>query len=105
MNVFISGPTAHHYRENGYISHAIPTPITKKSASDKSAYLILPASVWRPRHAKATDRHSANVTIAAKWLKWTLVPNIQLFRPEAIRYASSTPSKFTTPAAARNRVP
>jgi hypothetical protein len=87
------------------MSHAIPTPIARNSASDHSAYLILPAIVCRPRHAKATDTHSAKTTIAAKWLRWTPVPNIQGFRPLAIRYTSSAPRMFTTPAAARNRVP
>jgi hypothetical protein len=81
----IPGMTAHPYRENGYISHAIPTPITRNSASDQSAYLILPAIVSRPRHAKATDTHSAKSVIAAKWLSWMPVPNIQDFRPQAIR--------------------
>jgi hypothetical protein len=81
----IPGVTAHPYRENGYISHAIPTPITRNSASDQSAYLILPAIVSRPRHAKATDTHSAKSVIAAKWLSWMPVPNIQDFRPQAIR--------------------
>src|ERR1700683_5168153 len=73
------------YRENGYISHAIPTPITRNNASDQTAYLILPVVVCRPRQPKATAPHSAKTTIAAKWLRCTRVPNIQCFRPEAIR--------------------
>jgi hypothetical protein len=85
MFAFLLGLTAGAYRENGYISHAIPTPITRNSASDQSAYLILPATVSRPRHAKATDTHSAKIIIAAKWLRWIPVPNIQGFRPQAMR--------------------
>jgi hypothetical protein len=73
------------YRENGNISHAIPRPIARNSASDQSACRILPAIVCRPRHAKATETHSAKVIIAAKWLKWMPVPGIQDFRPQAIR--------------------
>jgi len=79
--------------------------MTMKSAKDKTAYLTLPLIDCRPRHAKDTDTHSAKIIIAATWLRWMPDPNIQDFRPHAIRYASITPNKFTTPAAAMNRVP
>jgi hypothetical protein len=75
---------ANHF-DNGYISHAIPTPITMNSASDTTAYLILPLIDCRPRHAKDTETHSAKIIIAAKWLRWIPDPNIQDFRPQAIR--------------------
>jgi hypothetical protein len=54
------------YRENGYISQAIPTPITKNSASDHNATLNLAPAECLPKLASATDTHAANVTMAAK---------------------------------------
>jgi hypothetical protein len=98
-------PCVFRYRENGYISHAIPTPIIRNSASDQSAYLIRAASVCLATHASATDTSTAKLVIAAKWLSDTPLAIIQLLRPRAIAIASSTPSKFTIPAAAMNRVP
>ena len=72
---------------------------------DQSAYLILPAHVWRVRHAKAIETSVAKITIAEKWLKWVPPPNIQFLHPRAIPYASRTLNRFTSPAAATKRVP
>src|SRR5271165_517358 len=97
------------YRENGYISHAAPTPIRMKSRNDLTAYLMRSEAVRRVRHVSAIETSAANDTIAQKWLivvPATKIPlSIQVLRPDAISYASNTAIKFTTPAAAMKRVP
>jgi hypothetical protein len=54
------------YRENGYISQAIPTPMTKNNTSDHNATLNLAPAECFPKLASATDTHAANATMAAK---------------------------------------
>jgi len=55
------------YRERGYISQAMPTPIPRNSKKDHNAYLSRVAGVCLPAHANAMDTSRAKITIAAKW--------------------------------------
>jgi hypothetical protein len=79
--------------------------MTRKIASDHSAYLIRAEIVRRPSDAIATDISAANTTMAHKWLNCVPLAEIQPRRPSTISTASIAPIKFTSPAAATNRVP
>ena len=94
-----------HQRENGYMSHAMPTLTSTNIANVHAAYLIRPAALRQPRHANAKDKKAANNSIAEKWLMFIAPALNQTLRPAAISQASNIATRFTRPAAAMKRDP
>jgi len=94
-----------YHRENGYISQAMPTPITMNSTNDQAACFTRSSGVRSPRQEIASETSSAKISSAEKWLTGRAAISTQLLRPSAISYASNTLIKFTTPADAMKRVP
>jgi hypothetical protein len=57
-------PTTHSHRENGYITHPIPIPITKNKNNDHPTYRNRSPALRRLKNPNATEITTANITIA-----------------------------------------
>ena len=84
--------------------HPRTTATSTKARNDHRAYRKRSRAVCLVRKANATEITRANSTSASKWLNFIGFCRYSFF-PMAIWYASSTQSRFSTPAVARKRVP
>ena len=61
------------YREKGYITQAMPIPMTRNISSDHRMYLTRSRAVRRLKKANAMEIISANRSSAWKWLSRKLI--------------------------------
>jgi hypothetical protein len=70
------------HRENGYITHPIPTPISKNIKTDHPMYFRRSSAGLRLKNPNATEIAKANSSMDWKWLK-CIGSYPQAFRPRA----------------------